>query len=303
MQERKKIIRQKNFRRNLFVFSCIALPILNFLVLYVYVNFSAIVMAFTNASGVLSFDNFVAFWKELKDEASLLRDAIPNTMITFGIAFITFPFKVLVSYFIYKKVPFAGFYRIIFFLPTIIFSVALNFIFIYMIGPEGFIAQAIQEWSGLGPDLLADSRTANFVIWGQMLWLSFPGDLIIWGGTFTRIPQDVLESAQIDGVTWWTEFTKIVVPMVWPTVSLQMVLLVCGIFGSTGNVWLLTQGEYGTHTISSWMYSQLYGGSLSSSSGVFNYMSAVGLSITVVAIILSTAVRKWTDKAFEEVEF
>ncbi len=303
MQDRKKIIRRKKFNRNLFVFSCIALPLLNFLVLYVYVNFSSIVMAFTNIRGAFSFDNFVAFWNELRDGDSLLRDAIPNTLITFGIAFITFPFKVLVSYFIYKKVPFAGFYRIIFFLPTIIFSVALNFIFIYMIGPEGFIAQAIKGWTGMGPDLLADSRTANFVIWGQMLWLSFPGDLIIWGGTFTRIPQDVLESAQIDGVSWWTEFTKIVVPMVWPTVSLQMVLLVCGIFGATGNVWLLTQGDYGTHTISSWMYSQLYGGSLSSGSGVFNYMSAVGLAITVVAIILSTAVRKWTDRAFEEVEF
>lgn len=303
MQDRKKIIRQKKFRRDLFVFSCIALPILNFLVLYVYVNFSSIVMAFTNAKGVFSFDNFVAFWNELQDEASLLRDAIPNTLITFAIAFVTFPLKVLVSYFIYKKIPFSGFYRIVFFLPTIIFSVALNFIFIYMIGPEGFIAKAIHESTGLGPDLLADSRTANYVIWGQMMWLGFPGDLIIWGGTFTRIPQDVLESAQIDGVTWWTEFTKIVVPMVWPTVSLQMVLLVCGIFGATGNVWLLTQGEYGTHTISSWMYAQLYGGSLSRSSGVFNYMSAVGLVITIVAIILSTAVRKWTDKAFEEVEF
>ncbi len=303
MQDMKRIIRRKKFNRNLFVFSCIALPILNFLVLYVYVNFSSITMAFTNASGTFSFDNFIAFWDELRDETSLLRDAIPNTLITFAIAFVTFPFKVLVSYFIYKKIPFAGFYRIVFFLPTIIFSVALNFIFIYMIGPEGFIAKAIHEWSGMGPDLLADSGTANFVIWGQMLWLGFPGDLIIWGGTFTRIPQDVLESAQIDGVNWWTEFTKIVVPMVWPTVSLQMVLLVCGIFGATGNVWLLTQGDYGTHTISSWMYSQLYGGSLSSSSGVFNYMSAVGLVITIVAIILSTAVRKWTDKAFTEVEF
>jgi len=303
MQDRKKIVRRKKFNRNLFVFSCIALPIFNFLLLYVYVNFSSIVMAFTNVRGELGFDNFVSFWKELNDADSLLRDAIPNTLITFAIGFVTFPFKVLVSYFIYKKVPFSGFYRIVFFLPTIIFSVALNFIFIYMIGPEGFIAQAVNGWTGLGPDLLADSRTANLVIWGQMLWLGFPGDLIIWGGTFTRIPQDVLESAQIDGVNWWTEFTKIVVPMVWPTVSLQMVLLVCGLFGATGNVWLLTQGDYGTHTISSWMYSQLYSGSLSKGSGVFNYMSAAGLSITVVAIILSTAVRKWTDKAFEEVEF
>ena len=128
--------------------------------------------------------------------------------------------------------------------------------------------------------------------------------MIIWGGTFARIPDDVLESARIDGVTWWTEFTKIIVPMVWPTVALQMILMVCGLFGSSGAVWLLTRGEYGTHTLSSWMYMQLLTGSGGSyKSGVFNYMSASGLVLTVIAVTLSTIVRKWTDKAFDEVEF
>ena len=38
-------------------------------------------------------------------------------------------------------------------------------------------------------------------------------------------------------------------------------------------------------------------------SGVFNYMSAAGLVLTTIAVILSITVRKWTDQAFEEVEF
>ena len=38
-------------------------------------------------------------------------------------------------------------------------------------------------------------------------------------------------------------------------------------------------------------------------SNIYNYLSAVGMIITVVAILLSTIVRKWSDKAFEEVEF
>ena len=137
-----------------------------------------------------------------------------------------------------------------------------------------------------------------------MLWLGFPGDLIIWGGTFTRIPNDVLESAQIDGVNWWQEFTKITVPMVWPTVGLQMVLMFCGIFSASGAVFLLTKGMYGTMTISAWMYIELLNQSGNpNTSNVFNYLSAVGLVITVIAVALSLVIRKWTDKAFEEVEF
>lgn len=295
-----------NKRRVLFVVCCCILPVINWLIFYVFANASSFVMAFTNKDGVLSFDNFIRFWEELNNPVSDIRIAIKNTFLTFAIILVSFPFKVLVSYFIYKKVPLAGVYRILFFLPSIIFSVALAMIFQKIISVNGFIAEWVQEWLNLStpPELLADSRYANTVVLLHMLWLGFPGDLIIWGGTFTRIPNDVLESGQIDGVNWWQEFTLITVPMVWPTVALQMVLMFCGIFGASGAVFLLTKGMYGTMTISAWMYLQLLNMSGNQyTSNAFNYMSAVGLVITVIAIALSLGIRKWTDKAFEEVEF
>jgi ABC-type sugar transport system permease subunit len=295
-----------NKRRVLFGICCCILPVVNWLIFYVFANISAFSMAFTNKDGVLSFDNFMRIWEELNNPVSDIRIAFQNTFLTFAIILVSFPFKVLVSYFIYKKIPLAGVYRILFFLPSIIFSVALAMIFQRMIGVNGFIAKWVQDWLNLAqtPELLADSRYANTVVILHMLWLGFPGDLIIWGGTFTRIPNDVLESAQIDGVNWWKEFTMITIPMVWPTVALQMVLMFCGIFGASGAVFLLTKGMYGTMTISAWMYLQLY--NLSGSpynSNAYNYMSAVGLVITVIAIAISLSIRKWTDKAFEEVEF
>ena len=295
-----------NKRRVLFVICCCILPVINWLIFYVFANLSSFVMAFTNKDGALSFDNFVRFWDELTNPVSDIRIAIKNTFLTFAIIVVTFPFKVLVSYFIYKKVPLAGVYRILFFLPSIIFSVALAMIFQKMISVNGFIAEWVQDWLNLPqpPELLADSRYANTVVILHMLWLSFPGDLIIWGGTFTRIPGDVLESGRIDGVNWWQEFTMITVPMVWPTVALQMVLMFCGIFGASGAVFLLTKGMYGTMTISAWMYLQLLNMSGNQyTSNAYNYMSAVGLVITVIAIGISLGIRKWTDKAFEEVEF
>lgn len=301
--KRKKPINKINV---LFILSCILLPIANWLIFYVYTNFSSITMAFTDNAGVFGLDNFVRFFKEFSLETSEIRTAFKNTMITFAILFVTFPFKVLVSYFIYKKIPFAGFYRVVFFIPMIAFSVAISIVFGFMVGVEGVIAEWIQEWLNLEarPELLADSRFANITVLLNMVWLQFPGDLVIWGGTFSRIPDDVLESAKLDGVNWWGEFTKIIVPMVWPTVALQMVLLFCGIFSASGNVFLLTGGQYETHTINSWMYVTLYTNSGSMyTSNVYNYMSAVGLIITTIAITISLIIRKWTDKAFEEVEY
>lgn len=295
-----------NKTRVLFILSCVVLPVLNFLVFYVYVNLSSFTMAFTDRNGAFSLDNFVRLYEEITQPDSPLQIALKNTLLTFGITVIMFPFQVLVSYFIYKKIPLAGAYRFLFFIPTVIFSVAISTIFTRMMAPNGAVAEFVQKMQGLDypPELLADSAYANIVVIAHMVWLTFPGDLIIWGGTFARIPQDVLEAGKIDGTSWWTEFTRITVPMVWPTVSLQMVLKFCGIFGASGAVFLLTKGEYGTMTLASWMYLQLYNQSGNVfTSNVYNYLSAVGLVTTVIAVAISLVVRKITDKFFNDVEF
>lgn len=295
-----------NKTRVLFILSCVVLPVLNFLVFYVYVNLSSFTMAFTDRNGAFSVDNFVRLYEEITQPDSPLQIALKNTLLTFGITVIMFPFQVLVSYFIYKKIPLAGAYRFLFFIPTVIFSVAISTIFTRMMAPNGAVAEFVQKMQGLDypPELLADSAYANIVVIAHMVWLTFPGDLIIWGGTFARIPQDVLEAGKIDGTSWWTEFTRITVPMVWPTVSLQMVLKFCGIFGASGAVFLLTKGEYGTMTLASWMYLQLYNQSGNVfTSNVYNYLSAVGLVTTVIAVAISLVVRKITDKFFNDVEF
>lgn len=305
-ESRAKIIKKKNRNRNLFIACCITIPIIHWLIFYVYANLSSFLMAFTDSKGNLSTANFVRFYNEIINPDSTLRLAFRNTFLTFGILLVSYPFKVLVSYFIYKKIPGAAIYRVLFFLPRILFAVCTAMMFTRVIGVNGFIAQKIGEWMNLGttPELLADSRFANTVILLEMIWLGFPGDLIIWGGTFARIPEELLEAGRMDGTTWWQEFTKIIVPLVWPTVALQMVLLSCGVFSATGSVFLLTGGQYDTMTISAWQYITLLDSSGNRyTSNVYNYLSAVGMILTIVAITLSLTVRKYTDKAFSEVDF
>ncbi len=304
--KKNKTSKMKNKWRIPFLMFCIIPPLIQFVIFYVYTNLSSILMAFTDRHGVIGMENFIRFFDEFSSTTSDIRIAFRNTFLTFGLIIITYPLKVLVSYFIYKKVPFYGFYRIVFFLPSIIFSVALNIIFTHIIGPEGALAQWIGDAMDLeyAPELLSDSRFANTVILSQLMWLSIPGDIIIWGGTFARIPTEVLESGYIDGTNWWTEFTRIIVPLVWPTVSLQIIMNFCSIFSATGNVFLLTKGDYGTMTLSAWMYRYLMDhAGARYSSNAYNYLAAVGLLLTIVAILIATLVRKIMDKHFQEVEF
>lgn len=300
----KKKKRDKEFV--LFILFAVTVPVLNWIVFYIYPNLSSIVMAFQDSQGKLSFVNFERLWTEFHLPTSQIRIAVKNTLITFSITFACFIPRVFVSFLIYKKIPGYRVFRILFFLPSILFSVCLAMCFTRMVGTNGFIAKFVGEVLHLGrtPELLADSRFANYTIWAQMIWLGFPGDLIIWGGTFARIPADVLEAGRMDGVNWFTEFTKITVPLVWPTVALKMVLTVCGLMAATGQVYLLTGGDYGTMTLSAWMYKTLIQSSGTKyTSNVYNYLSAVGLVMTVISVGLALVVRTYTDKKFSDVDF
>lgn len=296
----------KNKYRIPFIIFAIVPPLISALLFYGYVNFSSFFMAFMDKNGVWGLDNFTRLIKEFQMPSSDIRLALINTLITFAVLVISYPFKVLVSYFIYKKIPFYKFYRLVFFLPTLIFSVCVSLMFQRAVGPTGIIAEIVGKLAGLDyvPELLADSRFANTVVLIHMVWLAFPGELLIWGGVFSRIPDEVLEAGRIDGTTWITEFTKVIVPMVWPTLSIQVVMLFAGIFSSTGQVFLLTGGAHDTITISSWMYLQVQQNSLGAyNSNVYNYLSAVGLTYTAIAVPLALGIRKLAGKMNNDVEF
>lgn len=289
-----------------FIFFCCALPVISFLVFYIYANFFSFTLAFTDSLGNLSFEHFEHVWQEFASPSGEIYEALKNTLITFVIISVMTPFQVLLSYFLYKKVPGHSVYRVLFFLPMIIFSVAKSLIVTRMLSVTGFVAEWVQDIFNLPqvPELLADSRYANYTVLAHYIFFNIPGDLIIWGGTFTRIPPELLESARVDGVNWWQEFIKITIPLIWPTVGLRLVLNVCGIFNASGASFLLTGGEFGTETLSSWQYKKLLeASSLGPDSWVFHYLAAFGLCLTVIAITISLIVRRYADKAFTEVEY
>ena len=312
--ERKGKKRKINVKRIVFIASFLIMPCLNFLIFYVYVNLSSFTMAFqrtVNGQTVIGFENFKIFFEEFTKPDSVLLLALKNTMISFAVVLAMFPVSFLVSFFIYKKVFGYRLFRFVFFIPTLIQGTVIAALYVMMcnntMGAEGPLSVVMQRLLGLKnpPALLTDSRYANTFVMIHIVWLSFPGDLVIWGGTFSRIPESVLESAKLDGVSWIREAAQIIVPIVWPTFALKLVLSFVGIFGAGGNVFLLTnKGEYGTQTLSNWMYLQVYNqGGYIKNSNVLNYLSAIGLMITFFSVIISMIVRLITKHMNEEVTF
>lgn len=301
--------------RALFIISFIIIPLIHFSIFYVYANASSLIMAFQKPDhGVVKFCGFENFkWvfdkifhgAASEDGSEDLGRAVINTFLTFGIQSVMLPITMLVAYFVYKKIWGYKTFRVLFYLPGLISSVVTSFLYKEFCGPTGPVAHILQNMYRLDylPSPLYDERFANTMIFINLIWLGFPGNLILWGGTFSRIPDSVIESAKLDGVSWIREMFQIIIPLVWPTFVLIVIMSLAGIFGASGNVFLLTSGQNGTQTLSNWMYQRVQQATIPERSPNLYRVSAMGLMLTIISCAIAFTVRRFLLTKVEETTY
>ena len=309
---KKKRKRRNSKRDSLFIISIIGVQIVAFFVFYVYCNFKSIIMAFqlkefhsTENLGETywTLKNFTMMWEEFFiQDNSILSLAFKNTAIFFVLSNVFILVGFGTSYFIYKKVWGYKIFRIALFLPAVLSSVVWSNIYINVVGVEGPIAKFLMKVFELEdvPVLLADSRYALKTVIMYSVWFGLGTNFVLLTGAFGRIPQSLIEAGKLDGIKCGTELVKVVTPLVWPTLSTLLILNLTTLFLSSGNILLLTNGEYKTMTLSHFLFTRVYGTPESSNS--YNYASAIGLVLTVLTMPLVFLARYLANKV-EEVTY
>lgn len=302
----EKIIKRKktDWSRVLFIISFLAVPTLNLIIFYFGVNINSILMAFqrTIPGGETrwGFDNFVRLFEEgFGGPIPVITESLVNTLKFFCFGFfITNPLNLLFAYFFYKKIKGYKIYRFIFYLPCIIPGTVLSTLFRYIIAPDsnGVLANIMILFGKEMPNLLGSSEYAFKTLLAYGFWTAFTTNVILLTSAMNRIPQEILESAKLDGIGMGREIVSIIIPLIWPTISTILLLAVMSIFTSSGPILLFTQGDYGTYTISYWLFEQVQNGTN------MEYASAVGMFFTVIGLPL-VFITKWLSGKVEEVEY
>lgn len=75
------------------------------------------------------------------------------------------------------------------------------------------------------------------------VWLGFPFMMVVTMAAMTSLPREVLEAAEVDGATRWQRFTKIVVPLVRPSMIPAVALGAVWTFNMFNVVFLVSGGE------------------------------------------------------------
>ena len=297
----KNQLRRKE--KTLFLSVMLVIPIVHFLVFYLYINFSSFALAFKNAQGSFTLDNFQYFFKELTAADGSVGLALKNTLLYFVVGLCFFPTGIIVSYFLYKKIIGYKYFRIVFYLPSIISSMVLVTVFREFVKPWGPVGLLFEQFGhpfpGVGLFALEETATKTIIIY--TIWLGLPSNMLMWSGALTRIPQEVLEAACIDGCGIWRELWNIILPLIMPTISSLFIFAMTGFLGAGGPILLFTNGSAGTSTLSFWMFNQVYSNK-SGVEGFYGVLSAAGLFFTAIATPIVLFVR-WLAEKIPAVEY
>ncbi len=262
------------------------------------VEIKTIIMGFTNSNTgkFCGFDNFSYILNQFFISGNMFI-ILRNTLIYFGIQLVLIPAGMFISYLIYRKMIGSGFVKIVLYLPCAISSILFSSLYIRLLSPSEW--GLLSSWFGIG-EKLGDFQINNSLTYMIIydVWVAIGGNLFIWIGGMSRIPQSVFDAAKLDGIPPSKEFSKIVLPLMWPTFVTMITLTIVGLFGAGGSNLLLGTGPE-TYSISYWMYQIVLAGDESN----YNYASAAGLFFTLLTIPILVGSRIFLKKHGEAVEY
>lgn len=292
MIKRKK----KNWGERIFIIVMLAWPIFHFLVFWLYVNFDSLLLAFQKPESfgsdkmVWTLDNFKFVYHEFFEGGTEMWIALRNTFLYFASSMLVFPLALIMTYFIYKKIPGYKVFRVIFYFPTIISASVTASIFKYIIAGNGPVAMFLELFGKDMPFLLNDSSTAIWTLIFYMHFFGLGGNLVLLGGSMSKIDTSVLEAAKIDGVSAMQELIHIIIPMMWPTIATILTLAFTGIFTASGPILLFTKGGYETMSLSYWIFDKVKFGNS------YNEPAAVGFVFMILSIPIVFGMRHLLEK-------
>lgn len=303
---KKKIRLTKRAREIIFVCLMLFFPILQFVIFWIIPNFNSILMGFQNSQGDFTLNNFTKFWNEFTKEGGELSYALKNSLISAGVnIFISTPLVVFFSYVLFKRVPLSGAFRVIFYLPSIIGTTITATLYHSLLVKGAPVYDLLYKIGWISPEadilgLFSYDGTAFLMIIIYNLWTCVGLNMILFHGAMKRIPPEIFESAEIDGVGFFSQFVNIVVPLIWPTIATLIVFSLSGMFISYGAVMILTPGTKEASMIGWYIVKFTTATDVQAS---LTYPAAVGLIFTAVGLPFVLFIRFLLNKIGKDVEY
>ena len=143
-----------------------------------------------------------------------------------------------------------GFFRIVYFLPTVVPSAVAIIIWRFIYDPDaGLLNETLRTFGLSGQQWLNDAALVKPSIVTMMTWGAFGTTALIYLSTLQEIPTELYEAAELDGASPLHRIRHITFPHLYPVMSVLFILQVISVVQLFTEPFLLTNGGPGRETL------------------------------------------------------
>ena len=223
------------------------------------------------------------FWTSMKNVLVYLSINLPAQMI------LSLALALLVN----QKIRFRGFFRSVFFMPSVVSGVVVSTVFLWLYSPQfgllnyylGMIDIPPQRW--ITSVSQAMPSIALMASWRQVGYFA-----VIYLAGLQAIPPVLYKASAVDGANAWRQFWHVTLPLLNPTILL--VLMVSTIWGFLvfTEPFVMTEGGplHATTTPTLYLYFEAFRYLR------MGYAATVGVVLGLIILVINIVEKKWVER-------
>ena len=186
--------------------------------------------------GLLNYKDLLTdpiFWKSLWNTFYFAIFMIPLGFVT----------SLSLAMLLNTKVRGMAFYRMIFFIPSLVPMVAGSILWMWIFNGEYGLLNNFLVKMGIHnpPNWLMDVRFAKPAIIIMSLW-GLGQSIVIYLAGLQDVPVSLIEAAELDGANWFDKLWNITIPMISPVIYFNVIMAIIGSFQIFSQAYIMTGG-------------------------------------------------------------
>jgi ABC-type sugar transport system permease subunit len=276
----------RQVRNNAIAYIFLAPAFLLMAVFLAYPIIQSLLLSFYEWNGIaprvyIGLENFERLFRDRVLILAITNNVVYSIFTTFGTVVLGF----LLAYSIERRVRGWGIFKIAFFIPVMVGGTVIGLLWEKLLDPTFGAVNVLLTALGVEnpPVWLGDPFYAMVSLIVVTIWQYAGFPMIIFLAAMEGIPQEIHDSATLDGVNWRQRATKIILPLV-NNVTMTIILLqLIFSFKVFDIVWTMTQGGPGeaTNVLAVYLYRTAFRFT------EFGYGSAIAVVMFVIIFAMS----------------
>ena len=310
-------------KAHIFALCVLAYMLVQWAIVWIYGNINNILLAFQYFdpeteqqvfyTGSALFTNFKDFFVRLFSD-SRIGGYFWTGVIYHLVGLVCLPLSLMFAFVIYKKMPGAGLFKVVLFLPSVISGMVIAMLF-KMMTVEAFREIFVKWFGGTYAEFNAPLTSNTAALPTLILYQFFfglPGSLLINIGSMTRTPKELVEYGRLEGLSYFQEFIHLTLPLMFPILQIYCLGLFTGFFTAQGPLYAIysdgSSGMYLPENAKSFGYYMMVSVISNNANNapaeyMYGFTTAANLSIGLISIPIIYGTKKLFDRFDPEATF